>query len=74
MNEKMACPRCGETNLLWHYEKGFMCPKCGWTTRSNDIFEGIPKSASACGKCLNNPENGGSGICNCILGMQTLYY
>lgn len=38
------------------------------------MFEGIPKNASACGKCLNNPENGGSGICNCILGMKTLYY
>ena len=21
-----------------------------------------------CGNCSNNPKNGGSGICNCILG------
>jgi len=28
---------------------------------------------NACVNCLNNPKNGGSGICNCILGTQ-LYY
>ena len=26
-----------------------------------------------CANCLNNPANGGSGICNCILGQQTIY-
>lgn len=23
---------------------------------------------SACASCSNNPKNGGSGVCNCILG------
>lgn len=25
---------------------------------------------SPCDSCSNNPKNGGSGICHCILGLQ----
>ena len=28
---------------------------------------------SACKNCSNHPSNGGSGICNCILGNQVVY-
>ena len=28
---------------------------------------------SACVNCSNNPKNGGSGICNCILGSPIIY-
>ncbi len=28
---------------------------------------------SPCVHCPNNPQNGGSGVCNCILGQQTIY-
>jgi hypothetical protein len=27
----------------------------------------------ACRNCSNHPSNGGSGICHCILGQQTIY-
>lgn len=27
----------------------------------------------ACKNCSNNPENGGTGICFCTLGQQTIY-
>lgn len=27
----------------------------------------------ACKGCANNPANGGSGICHCTLGTQTIY-
>lgn len=27
----------------------------------------------ACENCSSNPKNGGTGICNCILGQQTIY-
>lgn len=27
----------------------------------------------ACRNCSNHPSNGGSGICNCILGQQVIY-
>ena len=26
-----------------------------------------------CDSCPNNPQNGGSGICHCILGQQVIY-
>ena len=28
----------------------------------------------ACKNCSNNPKNGGSGICNCTLGLMTVTY
>lgn len=29
---------------------------------------------NACKNCSNHPSNGGSGICNCILGLSQIYY
>lgn len=29
--------------------------------------------AKACQSCPNHPSNGGSGICYCTLGSQTIY-
>ena len=29
--------------------------------------------SSPCVSCPNNPKNGGSGICNCILGSPKIY-
>lgn len=29
--------------------------------------------SSPCRYCSNNPANGGSGVCNCILGQNTIY-
>lgn len=28
---------------------------------------------SACKNCSNHPSNGGSGICQCILGQRVIY-
>lgn len=28
---------------------------------------------NACKNCPNHPSNGGTGICHCILGTQTIY-
>lgn len=30
-------------------------------------------NSSSCQHCSNNPANGGSGICHCILGSQVIY-
>ena len=27
----------------------------------------------ACKSCLNHPSNGGTGMCHCVLGTQTVY-
>lgn len=31
-------------------------------------FDKTLKTNMYCDKCPNNPSNGGSGICNCVLG------
>ena len=49
---------CKTTECINQAFKGFFEP---------DVF--IPP---ACKHCLNHPSNGGSGICNCILGLQTI--
>lgn len=46
------CPGCHEFNAPW-------IKKCDCTVKS------IPKTVEFC-PC--NPANGGSGVCNCILG------
>ena len=33
----------------------------------------FPYYNNICMSCPNNPRNGGSGICNCILGTQIVY-
>lgn len=59
-----------------------VCKNCGWTSdeekplkviRTPFIVPSIDKythttSVSPCDNCSNNPKNGGSGICHCILG------
>ena len=35
---------------------------------SDENYESLP-----CATCSNNPKNGGSGICNCILGQKMFY-
>lgn len=40
------------------------------------VFDGvhIPNPTNlSCEYCFNNPKNGGSGICNCIIGCSTIY-
>lgn len=36
---------------------------------SDAAYDGSP-----CEHCSNNPKNGGSGICHCILGQQAVVY
>lgn len=37
-----------------------------------NFYDNFYKSSS-CDNCSNNPKNGGSGICNCILGQPRIY-
>lgn len=40
----------------------------GWSIQTSETF-----TSNACKNCTNNPSNGGSGICHCILGITTTY-
>lgn len=32
----------------------------------------MQQAKNACVRCANNPSNGGSGVCNCMLGMSMI--
>ena len=61
------CPKCGQEILF--EEDGFYKPPQPQVITTTWTF--IPQSTSACENCLNNPKNGGSGNCNCTLGLST---
>lgn len=61
----------------------FDCPNCGWSYEQRETIIKKPfeehtyKCPSLdlfikdnCANCSNNPNNGGTGICHCILGNQ----
>lgn len=43
-------------------------PKVTYTDPTKNLF-----MSDACKNCPNHPSNGGTGICNCILGTQIVY-
>ena len=61
------CPRCGRANAPWVSQCGCQ----GNVFKKIDTWSpsGIPE---ACRNCSNHPSNGGSGICNCTLGMTKI--
>lgn len=80
---KEICPVCGEdlheivttTNPPIALKK---CFKCGWEYKYDEFV--YTRSAfspenpkNPCGGCSNNPRNGGSGVCHCILGSTVVY-
>lgn len=40
----------------------------------HDLIKDFEIEQSACKNCSNNPKNGGSGICHCILGQMNVVY
>lgn len=83
-----TCPNCGgdlsEIMIATNppiYTK--VCHNCGWSVEEpRESIVRIPYAEEAvlkthnnnpCRMCGNNPENGGNGICNCILGNKIIY-
>lgn len=74
---RKVCTKCG-----WHWdgERGDYIkipftppvddPVIDPCTPSRTYTTAIP---TPCIGCSNHPSNGGNGICNCILGLQTIY-
>lgn len=79
-----TCPKCGtdlDEIVITTYPPIYKrtCPKCGWSVEIRDpiikqTYVDYPFTiANACMNCSNNPKNGGSGICHCILGNNVIY-
>lgn len=60
------CPKCGQEILF--EEDEFYKPPQPQITTTTWTFTLLP---SACDGCSKNPKNGGDGVCNCTLGLQT---
>lgn len=88
MNIIYTCPKCGAdlrdvmiaTNPPINKKE---CFNCGWSSEEEreDVVR-IPYvnnikvydyTPAACRYCSNHPNNGGSGVCHCILGNNTIY-
>ncbi len=73
-----VCPRCGKVNSPFTKQCNCGPEKRGnyYLDRSYHPTTTTPPSrnfnltADACKYCSNNPANGGSGFCNCILGIM----
>ena len=76
--ERYECYSCG-----WHHteekedivripyikhKKNIVDLGDGWSIQTSESL-----TSNACKNCSNNPNNGGSGICHCILGIPTIY-
>ena len=59
---EMCCMNCGWSVILKNQIQRIPYPKDEFNTNN---FNTIPDS---CKNCPNHYSNGGSGICNCILG------
>ena len=75
MQTQHTCNNCkyGE----W-YQKGYditmMDEECGGCTESHEKWESnVYQTQKVCEYCPNNPNNGGSGVCHCILGSPVIY-
>ena len=73
------CPQCGEDCYKSEtvIDKGTFleCMK-RWMTDTEELLKVADNkgafSSKACESCSNNPKNGGSGICYCIIGTNGL--
>ena len=76
MNIIYTCPKCGaDLHDIMPINKK-VCFSCGWSSEEEqeEIIR-IPYGGNsydftpaACKHCSNHPNNGGSGVCHCIIG------
>ena len=82
-----TCPKCGGdlryvTLISYPPLTKYEC-SCGWSYTDpredvvripfQDTINSWQETNDVCGSCANNPKNGGTGVCNCTLGMKVTY-
>lgn len=66
------CPCCG-WDWIGKPEKVIRVPFGGNNYDLNETYKiSLNYKASPCETCSNNPRNGGSGVCNCTLGLPKI--
>lgn len=84
MLNDLICNGCNKQVNGGEYIIGvFYCPMCASVIHKNNNdskndpkIYALPKGDTnnkACNGCKNNSKNGGSGICQCILGQKVFY-
>jgi len=62
-----------DDNNYSEWEKALLIQGLQETENSKNVTVQSLRS-QVCNKCPNNPKNGGSGICNCTLGLPEITY
>ena len=62
------CPDCERTDSC----DG--CPRTSFRRTNNFYSDKSITWNDPCESCSNNRKNGGSGVCHCVLGNQTVIY
>ena len=67
-----TCENCTryQENYKTNLDKNNQYPWWPYYNYTTFSFTDIPLT---CRNCPNHPSNGGSGICHCILGTQSIY-
>lgn len=75
---KLPCGWCDRKNEMCIYEQETIANSQSILTNNETLKEryGLWDSDSndPCEHCPNNPKNGGSGVCNCIVGLPKVIY
>lgn len=69
MPKQYNCPDCNRTDSCDGCYRVAYLPVNLTYNPQQSLFANDP-----CANCSNNPKNGGSGICHCILGQQQITY
>lgn len=74
-----VCKNCGKVVAGGEFIQGvFYCPMCASIIHANNSknskqYQNISNIPECCKACKNHPSNGGSGVCQCILGNKNFY-
>ena len=68
------CPYDCKNKTEYGYCKTTVCINLAYQGKRYGDWNFVPKMFKhPCQNCPNNPRNGGSGICHCVLGTEKFY-